>query len=143
MALYDNENLYLTSDSSISAYVNCSNDATSYIKGFEINKDGFYLYDSSNITNCYTARTDGTTTVDGEFNLMLGNNTASGTLGNARGKLTIYGTGQYGHVITSNAASSAKYISIPNHEGNMTISIGLINPSSASTKYIPFYNTSD
>lgn len=101
----------------------------------------YNVYDSngSQVWTSYI-QTTGTTSAVGNADTVLGNSIASGTAGNSRGRLVIYGTGAYYSLFQTNAASSHKTVTIPNYAGYMVIgNNGVTNPTSRTGYKIPFY----
>ena len=78
----------------------------------------FRVYDPNNVqTGFLDAPTAGTTSVQGETYLALGNSTASGSNGNSRGRLRLYGTSS-GYIDLYATASTSNYsISLPAKSG--------------------------
>ena len=78
----------------------------------------FRVYDPNNVqTGFLDAPTAGTTSVQGETYLVLGNSTASGSNGNSRGRLRLYGTSS-GYIDLYATASTSNYsISLPAKSG--------------------------
>ena len=101
----------------------------------------YNVYDStgSQVWTSYI-QTTGTTSAVGNADTVLGNSIASGTAGNSRGRLVIYGTGAYYSLFQTNAASSHKTVTIPNYAGYMVIgNNGDTNPTSRTEYRVPFY----
>lgn len=103
------------------------------------------IYDVIDVNNenvgKFASTTTGTTDTVGSTELYVGNSTASGVAGNARGHIYIYGTGTaYSRFLS--AATSNRDITIPNVAGNMVISnTATTNPTTETTYYIPFFTT--
>lgn len=101
----------------------------------------YNVYDStgSQVWTSYI-QTEGTVSAVGNADTVLGNSIASGTAGNSRGRLVIYGTGAYYSLFQTNAGSSHKTVTIPNYAGYMVIgNNGVTNPTSRTGYKIPFY----
>lgn len=80
-----------------------------------------YIQDGKNDTVSYgdfRAQTTGTASVVGKAQLDVGNSTKTGTAGNARGIVRIYGTGAYYHQIQGDATSN-RTLTLPNKTGTL------------------------
>lgn len=80
-----------------------------------------YIQDGKNDTVSYgdfRAQTTGTASIVGKAQLDVGNSTKTGTAGNARGIVRIYGTGAYYHQIQGDATSN-RTLTLPNKTGTL------------------------
>lgn len=80
-----------------------------------------YIQDGKNDTVSYgdfRAQTTGTASVVGKAQLDVGNSTKTGTAGNARGIVRVYGTGAYYHQIQGDATSN-RTLTLPNKTGTL------------------------
>jgi hypothetical protein len=68
------------------------------------------------------AHTAGTTTTDGVGRVLLGNNTPSGTNGNARGQIIMYGTSSgQSTIVTGNNSTSNITLTLPSVTGKIPV----------------------
>lgn len=80
-----------------------------------------YIQDGTNDTVSYgdfRAQTTGTASVVGKAQLDVGNSTKTGTAGNARGVVRVYGTGAYYHQIQGDATAN-RTLTLPNKNGTL------------------------
>ena len=69
----------------------------------------------------------GTTSDTGEASLTLGNNTASGTAGNKKGTLTLYGSSAYGVILESGAPTATRTITLPDKSGTVILNTDVLD----------------
>ena len=80
-----------------------------------------YIQDGTNDTVSYgdfRAQTTGTASIVGKAQLDVGNSTKTGTAGNARGVVRVYGTGAYYHQIQGDATAN-RTLTLPNKNGTL------------------------
>ena len=71
--------------------------------------------------NIVIDRANGTTSANGEGKIVLGNNKASGTAGNARGYVDIFGTSAYYARIRAGALTANRNLDLPNKAGTLAL----------------------
>lgn len=88
--------------------------------GNEGQGSGFDLYDVTNnkFMGVWQVVTQGTTSTTGLSELVIGNNTASGTAGNAYGKLYLYGTNTGWVGISTTVGTTSRSYAIPDAGAN-------------------------
>ena len=82
----------------------------------------------------------GTTSVDGQAALILGNSTASGTNNNKFGFVRLYGTGKYYTDINSGTPTANRTITLPDKSGTVALTTDI--PSGASITFTQLYSDS-
>lgn len=90
----------------------------------------------------FASTTTGTASDTGVTSLYIGNNSASGAIGNSQGYIYIYSSST-GYTRFNRESGSSNYnVVIPNVAGNMLVSnTAVTNPTSETTYYLPFYIT--
>ena len=71
----------------------------------------------------------GTTSDIGEAGLALGNSTASGTAGNKKGMLTLFGSSAYGVTLESGAPTTTRTITFPDDSGTVILDTDVLDIS--------------
>lgn len=108
------------------------------------NAAGFHIYDGTTSTaqpyGHLALDTQGTTTTVGKGVLQLGNSVASGTDGNAAGRIFIYGEGSNYATMIPKVASSNKSQYFPNASGEFVVHA---NGSATGSSVNPVYIASD
>jgi hypothetical protein len=102
--------------------------ASVYAKNYEVFGNASKKYGSLAVP------TVGTTTTNGVCSLALGNGTASGTDGNAYGRIIMYGTGNgYTRITTGYNGNSALEVTLPDHAGTLLTDKDLETLASVAT----------
>ena len=102
------------------------------------------IYDGNNKNIAKTSYENGTTSTQGYSNLVLGNNTASGTAGNSTGRLRLYGANTgYSNLTYVNSTTNASHV-LPAASGTLMVSAtSAYNSNSEVTLNIPFYSSTN
>lgn len=102
------------------------------------------IYDGNNKNIAKTSYENGTTSTQGYSNLVLGNNTASGTAGNSTGRLRLYGANTgYSNLTYANSTTNTSHV-LPAASGTLMVSAtSAYNSNSEVTLNIPFYSSTN
>ena len=119
VSAFTNDAGYITSDSDEKLSTVSPSDNTTYsiIVGTDTSKATTKYHDRNGFTYL---KSNGTTFSIGTAQLTLGNNVASGTSGNRQGKIQLYGSTAYAHIITG-APTANRTITLPDKTGTIAL----------------------
>jgi len=119
VSAFTNDAGYITSDSDKKLSTVSPSDNTTYsiIVGTDTSNATTKYHDRNGFTYL---KSNGTTSSIGTAQLTLGNNVASGTSGNRQGKIQLYGSTTYAHIITG-APTANRTITLPDKTGTIAL----------------------